>query len=115
MWEKSNGDGKGSGIYDFTSLMGSDKKLFLKKLPENLHGVIKPETSATVIQIWRVYTIKCISVLKLRYNKLFVSYIFSTVSLTRLFPFRILVYFTQRRGKKYPSEEQASHFFEKVI
>ena len=67
MWEKLNGDGKGSGLYDFTSLMGSDKKLLLKKLPENLQGVMRPETSATVIQIWRVYTIKCNSVLKLLY------------------------------------------------
>lgn len=54
VWEKLNGDGKWSGINDFTSLVGSDKKLLLKKLPENLQGVIEPETSATVIQIWRV-------------------------------------------------------------
>ena len=66
VWEKLNGDGKGSGLYDFTSLMGSDKKLLLKKLPENLQGVIRPETSATLIQIWRVYAIKCNSVLKLK-------------------------------------------------
>ena len=54
VWEKLNGDGKGSGLYAFTSLMGSDKKLLLKKLPDNLQGAIRPETSATVIQIWRV-------------------------------------------------------------
>ena len=54
IWEKSNGDGKGSGLYDFTSLMGSDKKLLLKKLPDNLQGAIRPETSATVVQIWMV-------------------------------------------------------------
>ena len=27
VWEKKNADGKGSDMYDFTSLMGSDKKL----------------------------------------------------------------------------------------
>ena len=43
IWEKQNADGKGSGLYDFTSLMGSDKKLLLKT-----------ETSETVIQIWKV-------------------------------------------------------------
>ena len=31
VWEKKNADGSGSGTYDFTSLMGSDKKLLLKK------------------------------------------------------------------------------------
>ena len=54
VWEKLNGDGKGSGLYDFTSLMGSDKKIMLKKLPGKLDGVIRPEISATVIRIWRV-------------------------------------------------------------
>ena len=50
VWEKRNGDGKGSGLYDFTSLMGSDKKIMLKKLPGKLDGVIRPETSVTVIE-----------------------------------------------------------------
>ena len=54
VWEKLNGDGKGSGLYAFTGLMGSDKKLLLKKLTDKLQGAIQPETSATVIQIWRV-------------------------------------------------------------
>lgn len=26
IWDKTNADGKGSGQYDFTSLLGSDKK-----------------------------------------------------------------------------------------
>ena len=34
VWEKKNADGKGSGCYDFTSLMGSDKKILLKELPK---------------------------------------------------------------------------------
>ena len=34
-----------ASLYDFTSLMGSDKKIMLKKWPE---------TSATAIKIWRV-------------------------------------------------------------
>ena len=32
-WEKLNADGRNSGIYDFTSLMGSDKKILLEMLP----------------------------------------------------------------------------------
>lgn len=54
IWEKKDANGKGSGIYDFTSLMGSDKKLLLKNLPEKLDGVIDESTSATVIKIWKV-------------------------------------------------------------
>ncbi|XP_028516288.1 uncharacterized protein LOC114575505 [Exaiptasia diaphana] len=53
VWEKKNGDGKGSGIYDFTSLMGSDKKLLLESLPSKLKGIIKPTTSDTVIKLWK--------------------------------------------------------------
>ncbi len=54
MWEKANADGRGSGQYDFTSLMGSAKKLLLRMLPSKLENVTKPETSATVVQIWKV-------------------------------------------------------------
>jgi len=31
VWEKLNGDGKGSVLNDFISVMGSDEKLLLKK------------------------------------------------------------------------------------
>lgn len=54
IWEKTDADGKRSGLYDFTSLMGSDKKLLLQSLPDKLKGILKPETSETVIQIWKV-------------------------------------------------------------
>lgn len=54
VWEKKNADGAGSGIYDFTSLMGSDKKLLLKNLPKKLQGVVKAEVSETVINLWKV-------------------------------------------------------------
>ena len=60
VWEKVDADGKGSGLYDFTSLMGSDKKLLLENLPEKLTGVIRPETSETVIKIWKVYCSICL-------------------------------------------------------
>ena len=52
--KKPDADGKGSGLYDFSSLMGSDKKLLLKALPDKLPGVIRPETSETVTKIWKV-------------------------------------------------------------
>lgn len=54
VWEKRNGDGKGSGIHDFTSLMGSDKKTLMRTLPDRLEGIIKPGTSESVIKIWKV-------------------------------------------------------------
>lgn len=54
VWEKKNADGKGSGHYDFTSLMGSDKKLLLENHPSKLEGIIKADTSDTVIKLWKV-------------------------------------------------------------
>jgi hypothetical protein len=56
VWEKRNADGKGSGMYDSTSLMGSDKKLLLEHLPEKLSvpGVVRPDTRDTVITLWKV-------------------------------------------------------------
>ena len=57
VWEKQDADGKGSGLYDFTSLMGSDKKLLLQTLPPKLKEVLKPETSESVTQLWKVFYI----------------------------------------------------------
>lgn len=54
VWEKRDGDGKSSGVYDFTSLMGSDKKLLLKKLPDKLGPVIRPGCSQVVVKLWKV-------------------------------------------------------------
>ena len=53
IWEKTNADGKGSGQYDFTSLLGSDKKKLLSDLPEKLDTCVHKDTSQTVIQIWK--------------------------------------------------------------
>ncbi|CAH3191986.1 unnamed protein product, partial [Porites evermanni] len=55
VWEKRNADGKGSGSNDFTSVMGSDKKLLLQHLPAKLKGAIKPQTSNTVIKLWKSF------------------------------------------------------------
>ena len=49
IWEKTNADGKGSGMYDFTSLLGADKKKLLAELPDKLSNCIHPETSQTAI------------------------------------------------------------------
>ena len=55
VWEKSNADGKGSGTYDWTSLIDSDKKKLLHLLPTQLESrdILFPETKETVIKIWR--------------------------------------------------------------
>lgn len=54
VWEKKNADGSASGTYDFTSLMGSDKKLLLRNLPDKLLGVVKADVGKTLINIWKV-------------------------------------------------------------
>ena len=55
VWEKRNADGKGSSIYDFTSLMGSDKKLLLKHLPEKLRECINANHIYFVIKLCNVF------------------------------------------------------------
>ena len=50
VWEKKDA----SGWYDFTSLMGTDKKILLAKLPQKFGGIITPASSPTVIKIWKV-------------------------------------------------------------
>ena len=57
IWEKTNADKKGSGLYDFTSLLGSDKKKLLKELPEKLDGVIPPLCESTVKTLWEKFSI----------------------------------------------------------
>ena len=55
LWEKTNADGKGSCLYDWTSLMGSDKKKLLHLLPSQLKSrdILWPETKETVVKLWR--------------------------------------------------------------
>lgn len=40
-------------MYNFTSLPGADKKKLLAELPDKLSNCIHPETSQTVIKIWK--------------------------------------------------------------
>jgi hypothetical protein len=54
VWEKPDANGRGSGIYDFTSLMSTDKRLLLEKLPTKLNGVITPATCNEIINLWKV-------------------------------------------------------------
>jgi hypothetical protein len=54
IWEKKNADGKASGLFEFTSLMGSDKKILMKELPPKLKDILKPKSCNTIVQIWEV-------------------------------------------------------------
>ena len=53
IWEKMDGDGKGSGHYDFTSLMGSDKRLLLDVLPPKLKEILPDGISDTIVYFGR--------------------------------------------------------------
>ena len=44
VWEKAEEDCRG-GLYEFTSLMGSDKRLLLKTLPSKLATILPDNTS----------------------------------------------------------------------
>jgi hypothetical protein len=53
VWEKAEEDCRG-GLYDFTSLMGSDKRLLLKTLPSKLATILPDNTSGTIVRLWQV-------------------------------------------------------------
>ena len=57
IWEKTNADAKGSGQYDFTSLLGPDKKKLLKELPHKFEGVIQPAAENEVENLWVKFSI----------------------------------------------------------
>jgi len=50
---EKNADGKGNGVYDWTSLVGSNKKKLMNKLPLQLESsdILFPETKETVIKV----------------------------------------------------------------
>lgn len=54
VWEKTNAHGRASGVYDWASLMGRDKKNLLDKLPPKLDGIITPGTSGVITKLWKV-------------------------------------------------------------
>ena len=58
MWEKMNADGRSSGSFDWTSLIGADKKKVMEGLPNKLEAqdILFPETKETVVKIWRDFT-----------------------------------------------------------
>ncbi|XP_022808035.1 uncharacterized protein LOC111345047 [Stylophora pistillata] len=53
VWEKRNADGKGSGTWDWTSLMGDDRKILLKELPGKMESLIQQDTARTVVELWK--------------------------------------------------------------
>jgi len=55
IWKKTNADDKGSETYDWTSLVGVDKKKMIKPLPEKLEqlDILFLESKDTVIKLWK--------------------------------------------------------------
>ena len=63
VWEKKDGDGKGTGKMDGTSLLGDERKKLLRNLPGRLEAstnAIQCDTSKTVVKIWKVNNSVCI-------------------------------------------------------
>lgn len=57
VWETRDPDGKPSGTYDWTSLMGTDMKKVIKSLPSKFSELLRPEIQRTTSQVWNVSTI----------------------------------------------------------
>jgi hypothetical protein len=57
IWEKMNANGSGSGTYNFTSLMGTDKRILLEQLGKKLEinpDAVEQSIRPSVIQLWNV-------------------------------------------------------------
>ena len=54
IWEVKDQDGKGSGKYDSTSLMGTDMKKMLRLLPDSFDELLRAEVAGLTAQIWKV-------------------------------------------------------------
>ena len=57
VWEKREADRKPTGKYEWTSLMGKDKKKLLAALPSRLRQILPVDIVDTVVQLWRVSTL----------------------------------------------------------
>lgn len=54
VWEKLDGNGKKTSKYEWTSLVGDEKKKLLRNLPDKFDQFLNPETCETVKKIWKV-------------------------------------------------------------
>ena len=54
VWQKKDANGKLSGIYEGTSLVGNEKKKVLANLPAQFPNFLEEHVSGTVSQIWKV-------------------------------------------------------------
>jgi hypothetical protein len=54
IWQKSDENGYATDKYDWTSLMGTDKKKMLKSLPEHFVEFLPSVSLYTVTKIWQV-------------------------------------------------------------
>lgn len=54
VWEKRDACGKPTGIYDWTSLKGSDMKKVIRSLPPHFTSLLQPEIQEVMAKIWKV-------------------------------------------------------------
>lgn len=54
IWQKPDENGNTTDKYDWTSLMGADKKKLLYNLPDTFAEFVSPATLDTVTKIWKV-------------------------------------------------------------
>jgi hypothetical protein len=55
VWKKKNADGSDSGVHDWTSMVGNEKKKVLAKLPAQFPNILEPNHCDTITEIWKVH------------------------------------------------------------
>lgn len=49
------------GTWEWTSLLGGDKKKIMRNLPPKFDGVLRPETKEVVLKLWTVRKLFCVA------------------------------------------------------
>ncbi|XP_028410515.1 uncharacterized protein LOC114533214 isoform X1 [Dendronephthya gigantea] len=55
VWKKKNADGTDSGMHDWTSMVGNEKKKVLAKLPAQFPNILEPNHCDTITEIWQEF------------------------------------------------------------
>ena len=58
VWETRDSDGKPSGEYDWTSLMGTDMKTVLRRLPSTFPALLSDDLRERFAVIWQVNSLR---------------------------------------------------------
>lgn len=64
VWQKKNENNKTTGCYDWSSMVGGDKKKVLEHLPNKMNDNLIGNCSDVIKKVWQVDTYICLQLLQ---------------------------------------------------